>query len=60
VQRVRTRRAPGDFENPCYYNIRWLQQLEEKRKAAGISGSVLDAPPAPFGASMGSWRASSL
>ncbi len=33
-----------DFENPRYYNIRWLQSLEEARKASGIPGSVLDAP----------------
>jgi nucleoside-diphosphate-sugar epimerase len=47
VQRVR---ADGrtDFENPRYYNIRWLQHLEDDRKAAGTPGSVLDAPPAPL------------
>ena len=33
-----------DFENPRYYNIRWLQTLEDARKASGIPGSVLDAP----------------
>ena len=43
VQRLRVNGA-GDFENPRYYNIRWLQQLEDDRKAAGIPGSVLDAP----------------
>lgn len=43
LQRVR---ADGqtDFENPRYYNIRWLQHLEDDRKAAGTPGSVLDAP----------------
>ena len=47
VQRIR---ADGrtDFENPRYYNIRWLQHLEDDRKAAGIPGSVLDAPPTPL------------
>jgi nucleoside-diphosphate-sugar epimerase len=47
VQRLR---ADGrtDFENPRYYNIRWLQHLEDERKAAGADGSVLDAPPAPL------------
>jgi hypothetical protein len=47
VQRLR---ADGrtDFENPRYYNIRWLQHLEDERKAAGTAGSVLDAPPAPL------------
>jgi nucleoside-diphosphate-sugar epimerase len=43
VQRLRAN-GGGDFENPRYYNIRWLQQLEDDRKAAGIPGSVLDAP----------------
>lgn len=43
VQRIR---ADGrtDFANPRYYNIRWLQSLEDARKASGIPGSVLDAP----------------
>jgi hypothetical protein len=47
VQRVQ---ADGrtDFENPRYYNIRWLQRLEDDRKAAGTPGSVLDAPAAPL------------
>jgi nucleoside-diphosphate-sugar epimerase len=43
VQRVRAN-GGGDFENPRYYNIRWLQLLEDDRKAAGLAGSVLDAP----------------
>jgi nucleoside-diphosphate-sugar epimerase len=44
VQRLR---ASGrtDFDNPRYYNIRWLQHLEDNHKAAGLAGSVLDAPP---------------
>ena len=47
VQRVR---ADGrtDFDNARYYNIRWLQHLEDNRKAAGTPGSVLDAPPTPL------------
>lgn len=47
VQRVR---ADGqtDFDNARYYNIRWLQRLEDDRRAAGAPGSVLDAPPAPL------------
>src|SRR5262245_29424237 len=38
IQRIR---ADGrtDFENPCYYNIRWLQRLEEEHRVAGIPGS---------------------
>jgi nucleoside-diphosphate-sugar epimerase len=42
VQRIGPDRT--DFENPRYYNIRWLQHLEDTRKVAGIPGSVLDAP----------------
>ena len=47
VQRLR---ADGrtDVENPRYYNIRWLQHLEDERQAAGLPGSVLDAPTAPL------------
>ena len=47
---VRRARADGqtDFDNPRYYNIRWLQLLEDHRKAAGTPGSVLDAPAAPL------------
>jgi nucleoside-diphosphate-sugar epimerase len=47
VQRLR---ADGrtDIENPRYYNIRWLQHLEDERQAAGLPGSVLDAPTAPL------------
>jgi nucleoside-diphosphate-sugar epimerase len=46
---VRRGHAEGrtDFDNPRYYNIRWIQLLEDHRKAAGTPGSVLDAPPAP-------------
>ena len=47
VQRVRTD-GQTDFENPRYYNIRWIQLLEDDRKAAGTPGSVLDASPAPL------------
>jgi nucleoside-diphosphate-sugar epimerase len=37
-----------DFDNPRYYNIRWLQGLEEAWKAAGRPGSVLDASAEPL------------
>jgi nucleoside-diphosphate-sugar epimerase len=47
VQRLRAG-GQTDYENPRYYNIRWLQRLEDERKAAGIPGSVLDAPPTPL------------
>jgi nucleoside-diphosphate-sugar epimerase len=58
VQQVRTN-GQGHFENPRYYNIRWIQQLETQREAAGLPGSVLDAPRPLFGSSMGSWGPSS-
>jgi nucleoside-diphosphate-sugar epimerase len=47
VQRIR---ADGqtDFANPRYYNIRWLQHLEEVQRASGRPGSVLDAPATPL------------
>jgi nucleoside-diphosphate-sugar epimerase len=44
VQRLRSN-GQTDFENPRYYNIRWLQLLEETHRAAGTPGSVLDVPP---------------
>jgi nucleoside-diphosphate-sugar epimerase len=47
VQRVRAEERT-DFENPRYYNIRWIQRLEDARKAAGHPGSVLDAPAPPL------------
>ena len=46
VRRVRAK-GQADFDNPRYYNIRWLQLLEDQRKAAGTPGSVLDAPSDP-------------
>lgn len=39
-----------DFENPKYYNIRWLMLLDETYKTLQPEGSVLDIPnllPAP-------------
>jgi nucleoside-diphosphate-sugar epimerase len=47
VERIRGE-GRTDLENPRYYNLRWLQHLEDDRKAAGTSGSVLDAPPTPL------------
>jgi hypothetical protein len=47
MQRIR---ADGrtDFANPRYYNIRWLQHLEEAHRAFGRPGSVLEAPAIPL------------
>jgi nucleoside-diphosphate-sugar epimerase len=47
VERVK---ADGrtDFDNPRYYNIRWLQRLEDARRASGKPGSVLDASDEPL------------
>jgi nucleoside-diphosphate-sugar epimerase len=47
VQRVRGQ-PRTDFENPRYYNIRWLQHLEDAWGAAGRPGSVLDASTEPL------------
>jgi nucleoside-diphosphate-sugar epimerase len=45
---VRRLRAEGgtDFDNPRYYNIRWMQLLEDARQLAGVPGSIFDAPSA--------------
>lgn len=32
-----------DFENPKYYNIRWMRLLEEAQKVIGVTGSVFYA-----------------
>jgi nucleoside-diphosphate-sugar epimerase len=39
---VREIRANGmtDFDNPVYYNIRWMKLLEETEKVIGITGKV--------------------
>jgi hypothetical protein len=34
----------SDFENPKYYNIRWMKALEEAERIIQITGSVFDAP----------------
>lgn len=47
VERIRAE-GRTDLENPRYYNLRWLQRLEDDRKAAGTPGSVLDAPATPL------------
>jgi nucleoside-diphosphate-sugar epimerase len=33
-----------DFDNPRYYNIRWMRLLEESQRIIGITGSVFEAP----------------
>ncbi len=33
-----------DFDNPRYYNIRWMKMLEEADRIIAITGSVFDAP----------------
>lgn len=43
VERIR-REGYTDFENPKYYNIRWMQLLEEAHRVIGVTGSVFDAP----------------
>jgi len=34
-----------DFDNPKYYNIRWMRLLEEAQRIIAITGSVFEAPP---------------
>jgi hypothetical protein len=34
----------SDFENPKYYNIRWMKALEEAERIIQITGSVFEAP----------------
>jgi nucleoside-diphosphate-sugar epimerase len=33
-----------DFDNPRYYNIRWMRLLEEAHQIINITGSVFEAP----------------
>lgn len=33
-----------DFDNPKYYNIRWMRLLEEAHKIIRVTGSVFEAP----------------
>jgi hypothetical protein len=37
-----------DFDNPRYYNIKWLQTLEEADKIIKITGSVFGIQKNPF------------
>lgn len=41
------RGSAADFDNPRYYNIRWLKLIEEAERIIGASGSIFDAPAAP-------------
>ena len=43
VERIE-RYGYGDFDNPKYYNIRWMRLLEEAQQIIGITGSVFEAP----------------
>ena len=35
-----------DFDNPKYYNIRWMRLLEEAHKVIRVTGSVFEVPVA--------------
>ncbi|MCI0459032.1 MAG: SDR family oxidoreductase [Gemmataceae bacterium] len=37
----------NDFDNPRYYNIRWMKVLEEADKTIKITGSVFEGPSRP-------------
>ena len=43
VEKV-TKYGYTDYENPKYYNIRWMRLLEEARDVIRITGSVFNAP----------------
>ena len=36
--------SPSEFENPRYYNIRWLKVLEEAERILGAPGSLFGLP----------------
>jgi nucleoside-diphosphate-sugar epimerase len=38
-----------DFDNPKYYNIRWMRLLEEAQKVIGTTGSVFETPAVIIG-----------
>jgi len=46
VEQIR-RYGYDDFDNPKYYNIRWMRLLEEAAKIIAITGSVFEAPSRP-------------
>lgn len=43
VEKIR-RYGYTDFDNPKYYNIRWMKLLEEAQQIIKVTGSVFDAP----------------
>jgi nucleoside-diphosphate-sugar epimerase len=43
VEKIR-RHGYTDFDNPRYYNIRWMQLLEEAHKVIQVTGAVFEAP----------------
>ena len=45
VEELRARQIV-DFDNPRYYNIRWMQTLEEAKGVIDVTGSVFGAGPA--------------
>ena len=45
VEKIR-RYGYTDFDNPRYYNIRWMQLLEEAHRVIQVTGSVFEAPKA--------------
>jgi nucleoside-diphosphate-sugar epimerase len=45
VEKIR-RFGYTDFDNPRYYNIRWMKLLEEADRIIGITGAVFEVPEA--------------
>ena len=46
VEKIRRYRYT-DFDNPRYYNIRWMKTLEEAHKVIRVTGSVFGTGPDP-------------
>jgi hypothetical protein len=43
VEQIR-RYGYDDFDNPKYYNIRWMRLLEEAAQIVAVTGSVFEVP----------------
>lgn len=41
-----------DFDNPRYYNVRWMRLLEQAQSVIRVTGSVWEAPPAGGGSQL--------
>lgn len=46
VERIR-QHGYTDFDNPRYFNIRWMKALEEAERVIRVTGSIFDTPARP-------------